>query len=164
MAKKALRRRQKWNAGDLFLIGLKDGTCIVGQVIARERQALNSVGIALFNMRINRDTEIDDVAALTSDRLVAVLLATHDLLGNGTWRVIGNRPVRVPVKMIPYERFRSKDWIGADITGSGIINEFVNAYFGLVPWDDWHDPNYLDGLLLSLDKKSSDVMLKDDLR
>ena len=30
----------------------------------------------------------------------------------------------------------------------------------LAPWDDWHDPFYLDKLLLSPDKKPKNVILK----
>ena len=42
-----------------------------------------------------------------------------------------------------------KPVIGAKIIGSGIVNEFVEAFYGLVPWDDWKAPHYLDSLLIS---------------
>jgi hypothetical protein len=44
-------------------------------------------------------------------------------------------------------------FVGASVHGSGILNEFVNAFYGLTPWDDWHDPYYLDHLLVSPEKK-----------
>jgi len=46
------------------------------------------------------------------------------------------------------------------IVGSANIAEFLNAYYGLVPWDDWADPNYLDKLLISPDKKPKNIIFK----
>lgn len=36
----------------------------------------------------------------------------------------------------------------------------MNAYYSLVPWNSFHDPNYLDSLLISIDKKPNKVVLK----
>jgi hypothetical protein len=160
MAQETSRRRQKWSDGDVFLVPLNDGMCVVGQVIGRERQALNSVGVALFDIRIACESDVSAVGELAHDKIFSVLLVTPDLLNNGVWRVIGNKSVNIPHKKIPYENLRLRNWVGASIKGSGNINEFVNAYYGLVPWDDWHDPVYLDTLLLSPDKKPSKIMLK----
>lgn len=30
------------------------------------------------------------------------------------------------------------------------LNSVGCAFYGLAPWDDWHDPRYLDGLLLMM--------------
>jgi len=44
--------------------------------------------------------------------------------------------------------------------GAGIVNEFLNAYYALRAWDDWYDPAYFDGLLLSPEKKPTRLMFK----
>ena len=31
---------------------------------------------------------------------------------------------------------------------TGIIEMFLNAYFGLTPWDECYDPHYYDNLLI----------------
>ena len=61
----------------------------------------------------------------------------------------------------PCEPLRASGFIGATITGSGIVDDFVNAFHGLAPWDDWHDPRYLDTLLLDPSKKPRGLVYKD---
>ena len=51
-------------------------------------------------------------------------------------------------------------WVGAKVIGSGNVNKFMNAYFGLSLWDDWHDPTYLDRLLVSPEKRPAKLILK----
>jgi len=46
------------------------------------------------------------------------------------------------------------------VIGSAIVNEFLNAYYALQPWDDWKDPHYLDSLLVSPDKKPTKLLYK----
>ena len=43
--------------------------------------------------------------------------------------------------------------MGINTEGSAIIDDLL-SYFSLAPWDDWHDPEYLDKLLISPDKKT----------
>ena len=40
------------------------------------------------------------------------------------------------------------------------MRRFLNATFGLEPWDNWKDPNYLDSLLLDPTTRPADVILK----
>jgi hypothetical protein len=133
----------------MFAIPLADGTNLLGQVIAHEPSALNSVGCALFDQRFS------DATAPSPDlaRLFSVILVTRDLLDSGAWRVVSSGPVGVAWERIPYERFRSAGFVGAKIQGSRNVVAFANAFCGLAPWDDWHDPDYLDQFLLAKDKK-----------
>ena len=48
----------------------------------------------------------------------------------------------------PHSDLESREFVGAKIIGSGIMQKFLDAYFGLIAWDKWQDPNYLDKLLL----------------
>lgn len=68
---------------------------------------------------------------------VAVLLVTPDLLKRGVWPINGNVAPVVPVRLRPYELFRSKDWVGAKIIGSGIVVELIRACAGLTHWNEW---------------------------
>ncbi len=38
--------------------------------------------------------------------------------------------------------------------------KLVEAYFGLYPWNGFHDPNYLDGYLVSPEMKSKWAVYK----
>ena len=89
-----------------------------------------------------------DVTALLASPPISVQLVTPDLLRRKVWPIRGNAPVVVPMRLRTYEPFRSKEWVGAKIRGSGNMRELLLAYRGLAAWNDFHDPHYLDSLLL----------------
>ncbi len=47
-----------------------------------------------------------------------------------------------------WEDYRDLLWVGANIYGSAIIREFMEAYHGLAPWDTMADPEYFTSLLV----------------
>jgi hypothetical protein len=153
-------QEQKWETGDVFLIENDDGMYSVAQVIGREPDVLNSVSCAFFDIRVSNVAEASLIRELPNNRLISVLFVTRDLLDLGGWRVVGRLPVVVPKSYFPYEKSRSTGFVGAKVIGTKNVNEFINAYHGLKPWDDWKDPHYLDKLLLSPDKKPSNVRYK----
>jgi hypothetical protein len=157
MGKKQL---QAWGLGDVFLVQTKDGMNVVGQIVAQERQALNSVTCAFFDIRVRDEREVKALSVLPTDRVFSILFVSRDLLDRGVWRVVGRLPVAIPQDQLPYEHLRAKGWVGATVTGSGIVSKFLNAYYALAPWDDWKDPAYLDRLLVSPDKKPVRLILK----
>jgi Immunity protein 26 len=154
------KRRQSWKVGDVFLIRLKDESFVVGQIVGQEKDALNSVSCTFFDLRVTSEREVDGVSDLPLDKLVSVLFVTRDLLDSHAWRVVGNRGVNLPRRLLPFEGLRKQGWVGASVTGSGIVEKFLNAYYGLAPWDAWYDPHYLDELLISPDKKPATLLYK----
>jgi hypothetical protein len=153
------RRRQNWEIGDVFTVPTADGQLALGQIVAREPSVLNSVTVALFDQRYVPSPSIVPMD-LSAARAFSVLFTTRDLLDSGVWRVVGTKPVAIQREQLPYESTRAAGFIGAKVIGSAIVREFINAFFGLVPWDDWKDPNYLDGLLRPARKRPAGVMLK----
>jgi hypothetical protein len=137
------RMPKKFAPGDIFGVPLPNGLLALGQVLSRERQALNSVGCALFSETLSEGAPVPEFLSP-----VSVMLVTPDLLSKGVWPVLSNREPVVAASNRPYEQLRDVGWIGAKVTGSGIVQEFVAAYHCLVPWDDWYLPDYLDRLLL----------------
>lgn len=139
----AKRRKQSWKVGDVVLIPQQDGGASPAQLIDHVME--NVVGIALYEVRATKEETIPELTSLPP---IAVLLTTRDLLDEGVWQVVGDQEIGVDVDARPYERFRAARWVGAKVRGSGIVRQFLDAVFGLAPWDDWADPNYLDALLL----------------
>jgi hypothetical protein len=133
---------RRFEAGDMFAVRLPDGSAGFGQVLSRESGVMNSVGCAFFPERSAQ------LALPALSAPIAVLLVTRDALNKRIWPVLGRWEVTVPTASRPYEAFRSAGMVGARIIGSRIIEKFLAAYHGLAPWDDWHDPAYLDTLLL----------------
>ncbi|MDV7212719.1 hypothetical protein [Azotobacter beijerinckii] len=70
--------RQKIKEGDIFEISLENGEKAFGQVLSVEPEALNSVGLALWEP--NTISHVETLARSP----VAVLLATPDLLKRGS--------------------------------------------------------------------------------
>jgi hypothetical protein len=152
-------RRKTWDIGNLFAVPLSDGSYSLGQVVGREAEMLNSITCAFYRTRVNR-------AAIESPRgvpdqkdLIAVQFTTQDLLTRRIWKVLGNFPVTLPQSLFPHEDKRGQNWIGATLVGSGNIVHFLNAYFGLEPWDQMRDPEYFDGLLLHQGARPTSIRL-----
>ncbi|MDY6992071.1 MAG: Imm26 family immunity protein [Pseudomonadota bacterium] len=156
------RKNQKWNIGDIFTVQLNDGTFVVGQVIGREAKVLNSVTVAFYDLRFDSEEEVLNLESLASEDIFSTVFATRESLDSGTWHIVGQCPVVVPENMMPYEDLRSAGFVGAIVRGSGILDEFLNAYYALMPWDDWKDPDYLDQLLISKDKKPQNLVYKNN--
>jgi hypothetical protein len=152
------RKKQKWDIGDLFVIRLKDGEYGTAQVVGQERDALNSVTVAFFDKKLSTPEQLLD-CLLPATTVFSVALSTRDLLDRGHWKVVGHRDVAIPDHLCPFEELRNSGWVGAVIHGSAILNDFVNAYFGLQPWDEYLDPAYFDKLLLPSVQRPAHVIV-----
>jgi hypothetical protein len=148
----ARRKKVDWSVGDVFHIPLADGDVVLAQIVGRGGP-LNSVTIAMFDVKCKPSDAANAASFIEASRAFAVLFVTRDLLDIGVWPILGPKPIAIPDSFHPYEHLREIRFVGAKVIGSAIINEFANAYYGLAPWDDWKDPRYLDGLLLSSAKK-----------
>ena len=129
--------------GDIFGVPLPDGSMATGQVLSLEPEAINSVGCLFLAAVVSAEGKL-----VGAPEPVAALLVTPDLLKKGVWPVKSKAPALFPPEEAPYEQFRSLGWVGAKIVGSANVQEFMAAYHGHCPWDAWHDPSYLDSLLL----------------
>jgi hypothetical protein len=153
--------KKKWKIGDLFVVQTSDDKFVLGQIVGREASAMNSISAAFFDRRIDSPEEAVGAArSVSANDAFAILFVTRDLLDSGKWQLVGYLEPIVPPAMLPYENLREKRFIGAKIIGSGIVNKFLDAFYALRPWDAWHNPNYLDGLLVSPAKKPTNLIYK----
>jgi hypothetical protein len=157
--KRPKRQKQTWEAGDFFMIPLNDGTFSLGQVVSLEPGALNSLVATFYDARCSSQ-DADPSALQKEATLLAVLFVTRDLLDSGHWKVFGNaRPPDVR-QYLNVEASRKRGYINARITGSGIVQQFLNACHCLEPWNQFHKPDYLDHLLVSPDRKPAKLLMK----
>lgn len=162
-AERAMKRRKRvvWNVGDIFIVPQKDGKYSVGQVIGREREALNSVTCAFYGIRLDEKPTGRVDLELPTRKVIAIHFVTPESLNFGMWIVVGHaEPANTEMFDDILGQLKRDGFVGATVTGSGIIREFLDAFFGLAPWDDWADPNYLDTLLISPDKKPKHLLYK----
>jgi hypothetical protein len=154
------KRKQKWAVGDVFAIPLSNNKYALGQIVSQEPELMKSATIALFDQSFDSIDDIDISFLCDSNKLYSVLFVTLNHIENGKWCVLGGgSTIEIETDNMPFEHTRSSGFIGAKVVGSGIVNDFVNAFFGLLPWDDWNDPQYLDSLLISADLKPVDRLI-----
>ena len=128
-----------------------------GQVI--DQMMKNVASCAFYDIRVPCDAD-QPPDELALSRLIAVLSVSREQLDLGEWRVVGSNRVALDRQLWPNEEFRQDLWVGAKIYDASIAEEFLDAYNGLAAWDDWHDPQYLDKLLVSPDKKPKHLLYK----
>lgn len=145
--------RQRVKTGDVFWVPLDDGTVVLGQVLEIQKDALDSITCAFFDVR--RAEPGEHIKDLISP--ICIQFVTKDLFTNGTWKRVDNAPVSVPISLLPYRETEKNGWVGARIIGSGIIRMFLSAFYGLRSWDEMHDPNYYENLLLPGVQRQTDA-------
>lgn len=151
------RKKQKWDVGDIFSIPLKNGEFSIGQIIGYEKDALNSVICAFYDIK---EPSIEKVLqALNDTKLISIQFVTRDLLDIGEWSIIGHSNPIDFEKYIDLNAQRKKGFVGISIEGSGIMIHFLNAFFKLAPWDMMLDTEYFDKLLISKNKRPENVIL-----
>lgn len=153
------RRKQKWRVGDVFAVPTNSNQFSFGQIIGHEPELMKSVTVALFDELIDSLDSVHGQEICNTHNLYSILFVTLNHIESGNWPIVDHRTINIDAKTNPYESKRNTGFIGAKVIGSGIVNDFVNAYFGLAPWDDWMDPDYLDSLLISPTSKPIDRII-----
>jgi len=154
--KKRSTKKRAWAPGDVFAVPQRDGICSLGQVITLMMQ--NVVSCAFYDIRV--DCEVSSSGSeLPTSRLVSALSVSREQLDYGVWKIIGNQKVVLDEQLWPNEEFRANGWIGARIYDATIAESLLNAFYGLIPWDRYKDPEYLDKLLAYPDRRPKNVVL-----
>lgn len=151
------KRKIKWIDGDVFAVPLCDGRFAIGQVL--DLMMINQVRVALYDEISPSLEAIDLRECCQNEHLISLIVSSREQLDYGVWKILGNRPVTIPISQRPNEQFRSKGWVGAKHYDAALLEDFLEAFYALRPWDDWFDPDYLDAFLLSSDKKPKNLIL-----
>ncbi|WP_395377516.1 Imm26 family immunity protein [Marinicella sp. W31] len=150
----------KYKEGDVFLIPLVDDSFGIGQVLKITKEALNSVVIALYDVRIFNDNEYSN-KVIKSENIISVQFSTTDLLRKKRWHVIDWHKEIDIVNFIDIDDIEAKQYIGVNIIGSGNITKFLSAYFGLYAWNFWYEADYCDKMLLDTVNKPSNLIFEE---
>lgn len=148
------KKKQKWNAGDVFVIRLKDNSYISGQIL--DSPMKNVVSCAIFNERSETISPISECC--NKGNLISLVATSREQLDYWVWKVIGSKEIAVSKEEYPIEKYRDNGWVGARIYDASIVEEFADAFYGLTPWDDWADPAYLDNLLYKIELRPDDLL------
>ena len=150
------RKKIKWGIHQLFLVPQRDGKYSTG--VTLDLILPNIITCAFFDERVSNRDDIIISNYAKEDKLIALLSVSREQLDYGVWPIIGESSFRVARSRIPNEEYRSKGWIGTKSYDAALVEDFLDAFYKLSPWDDWYDPNYLDKYLISPDKKPKDLI------
>lgn len=155
------RRRQRVAAGGVFSVPIAtdEARVGVGQVISEEPDCLNSVLCAFFLDLVDNESKVAAYAP-GIDRLLSVQLTTRDLLDSGKWKICRRFAPLDVSRQFPIAQLRAQEYVGAKVSGSRAMWELISAYHRRSAWDDFHDPMYLDSLLLPGLSRPDGVILK----
>ena len=93
---------------------------------------------------------------------MALLAVKRYGLASGHWPVLATAPVVFAKAEFANEQFRDAGYVGATMFDYGLAEDFLSAYHGLVPWNDWKNPNYLDTMLAPNVKRPATARILDD--
>jgi hypothetical protein len=155
------RRKTIWLPNDVFAIPLLNGKYSIGHVL--DQRIVNTLRIALYNEMINDLESVDLTGLINNANLISLIEITREQLDYGVWKILGNKQTIIPIERYANEEFRANKWINSITHDAALAEDFVNSYYGLLPWDDWYKPDYLDKYLISQDKKPHNILYKRDM-
>ena len=110
----------------------------------------------LFDERYKNQPETNVSCNLKN--LISLVATTREQLDFEVWKILGNKKIEIPKDDYPNEKFRNNGWIGSKIYDAAVVEEFLDAFYALVPWDNWADPTYLDKLLVDKTKRPNKLI------
>lgn len=134
-------KKQKWTIGDLFLISLSNNTYALGQVVWLSYTE-PVCGLIDINFR-----QIPDLVEIENFNYISVLSVTSCSLNDFSWKVIGNKDVMIDKSEVDRKHIGESE-IGSISHTSGVLDDLVEAYFGIQPWNVMYDEDFYDQLLL----------------
>lgn len=159
---KARRKKTQWTIGDIFTIKLNNEKYSIGQVLSQRLP--HTIRIALYDELIINFKNVEIERLCKEIDLLSLIEVTKEQLDFGVWKVIGNKPTTIPVSRHANEQYRSsdpyKDGVGSNVKDAAIAEDFMNAFYGLHPWNDSYDPEYYDKMLVDKQKKPSHLIYK----
>lgn len=150
------KRGQKIKAGDYFGIPLGNGEFVIGQILG-QYELVCGIPCLISNKKFTGSS-----VKLEENDIISALFVT-ELLLKRYFPIIQAGEVNkdILLKYFPnIENLIQGNTTGMVTHQTGVVEEFVKAYFGLAPWDDWYDPEYFDKLLVSSNKKPANPIYK----
>src|SRR5439155_24707924 len=135
-----------WAVGTVAAVPLSDSTFVLAQVVSLDPGIKKSVTIAYFDTRLTENQLRQVSMAPTADHAISVQFTSRRALTRGAWRVVCAAPVNLAGIQLPSANTHSLGWSGSRFYDTGTMTLFLEAFFGLQPWDLM--PALFDQLLL----------------
>lgn len=154
-----MKRRTKiiWKTGDIFAVPLVNNQFAIGQILGQSM--VNFVRISLYDETIFELENIESTNLCNETNLISLIEVSREQLDYNVWKILGNKEVSIPLNRQPNEKYRNLNWVGAQMNDAALAEDFLNAFYALITWDNWFDPNYLDKFLVDISKKPTRLIL-----
>ena len=130
------QRRVRVKTGQLVAVPLQDGTYALLHVALYDGDV---IGAHYPHRKSAPEQLIEGLEEAMHRGPIAVLAITSNRVQDGHWPVIGHKDPAYPAKLL--------DTRGTSHT-AGVTPNLFEAYFGLRPWDEMHDPRWYEKVLL----------------
>jgi hypothetical protein len=133
-------KRTRWKPSDVFALPLVDGSFGVVQAIAPVEAW--AVDLALFS---DRFLEVPFcVPPLNRANVVSIQATWRTTLNGGWWAKVGSTPLVVEPGECPNQKLLAAGGKGVGCTHSseGLLQDFLSAYHGLIPWNLYPAHNF----------------------
>ena len=145
--------------GQVFYIKLGDSDFASGQLLKENKKSVICLTVALFAYRASTVQELESLGYHEED-CFSTILVTSDIF-DYNWNQEGTvKKMSISKKNYPFRKELLKDGVGVKMVNPKVLLDFVQAYFGLLPWDYYHDPLYFDKLLLDQSRKPNNLIYK----
>jgi hypothetical protein len=135
--------RSKCVDGMVYAMPLVDGSYCYAQAISSSMSVV--VNLAVFKVRTT--TLLSSPPDLLKHDAIAFTATWRRSLNRGDWAALGVHALIVEPTMHPNEMLEDSNGVGVTHSDLGLITNFMNAWFGLEPWNVWYDEQYFDRLL-----------------
>jgi len=150
------RKKVSWSNCDVFAIPLDNGKYSIGHIL--DQGLINTIRIALFDEVIESLDDINVDILCDIQNLISLIEVTKEQVDYGVWKIIGKKNSQIPQDRYANEKFRKNNLAGSKVYDAALAEDFMNAYYALIPWDDWFNPDYLDNFLVDKNKKPNNLI------
>ena len=149
-AKTPRPKKIKYKVGDVFLIPSSREGFNLGQVALDTTMEIGAPFCFFYEKDfLTLEPEDYENLDLKISDIVSAALITAELIKYQQWRICGNRPVPTHEALKQIETLRERRYVGAVITGGGLVADYLDTFYGVKSTTDWPDPNYVYSFFLN---------------
>lgn len=132
-------KRRKYKEGDVFLIPSSGGGFYAGQVAIDTKAEIGAPFCYIFDGKVNDEQTCQDFIT-SSPEIISASLITAELIEFQQWQTCANMDVARNPALEKVNALREREFVGAVITGAGLVADFVDTYYGIIESSRWPDP------------------------
>lgn len=158
MATAAFKRTLKWQPGDVFAVPLTDGS--FGFVQAVAQVMAHAIDFAVLSTRSSTPTATATASEVDASSIIAVHAAWRQAITGGYWGKVLRTKLLISPSQCPNQKLvEHSNGIGTRHSSVGLVEAYLSACHGLIPWNVHKAHSFDDYLVQSVSRPSSAYLL-----